>query len=100
MSCATSQSLLISSDGTPLTKSYALLTYSLSLFSKSRYKCLFATSFLTELKRILFFSIKPGILSSARIPQCLYYRILQLKTIKITIKTVQLKLNIHGIRGK
>ena len=46
ISCATSELLLLSSDSIPLTKSHALLTSSLSLFSKSRYKCLFTTRFL------------------------------------------------------
>ena len=53
ISCATSESLLLSSDSTTLTKSFKLLISSLSLISNSRHKCLFATRFLTEVKGTL-----------------------------------------------
>ena len=52
ISSETSESLLLSSESTPLTNLHALLTSSLSLSSKSRYKCLFATRFLAELKEM------------------------------------------------
>ena len=62
ISCATSESSLLSSDSIPLTQMHALRTSSLSLFSKSRYKCLCATRFLIELKRTLLFWIEPGVM--------------------------------------